>query len=92
MRGSRGGVYCYKATPSTSNIAREAGTVMRTVYPDSGIASSNVDAGEGGRDVVNSMNRMCVCLSVTRFTLSCRLGYTVCVCLYCIGHLLRLVM
>ena len=45
---------------------------MRTVYPDSGIASTNVDAGEGGRDVVNSMNRMCVCLSVTRFTLSCR--------------------
>ena len=35
---------------------------MRMVYHDSGIASTKVDAGEGGRDVVNSMNRMCLCV------------------------------
>ena len=49
--------------PSTSNIVREEETETRMVSLASGIASTNVDAGEGGRDVVNSWN-LCMCVGV----------------------------
>ena len=59
--------------PSTSNIVPEGETETQTVSLGSGIASTNVDAGEGGMDVVNSWNLcMCVCVIRSGHVMLCR--------------------